>query len=115
MRAAQKRQRIERYWRSNELPPLQVGNSVMVNRNRRSNIYLVVVQEFNLRCRKYTIRLPSGLIVSRNRSDLRLRYPPDTVLTAGISEWSTYEEQFARNHSPLDLNTDEEDVQEIGH
>ena len=49
-----------------------------------------MVQEVNLKARKYLIRMSSGMLTVRNRRDLRKRYPPATVPKAGTSSWDPY-------------------------
>lgn len=47
-----------------------------------------MVQERNLKNRKYVIHLPSGLLTVRNCIALRRRFLPTTVPTTGTSKWS---------------------------
>ncbi|ESO94777.1 hypothetical protein LOTGIDRAFT_161028 [Lottia gigantea] len=70
-----------------ELPVLKIGDPVVVQ-NRQSKRWdkYGVIQERNLKVRKYVVRLSSGLITVRNRKDLRLRYPPKHQ-NGGTSLW----------------------------
>lgn len=88
---AQERQKADHYKRGTPLPPLSVGDPVLIQnkRSRRWDRY-GVIQERNLRIRKYTIRLPSGLITIRNRRDLRYRFTPNDVPRAGTSKWMPF-------------------------
>jgi ribonuclease HI len=92
---AMERQKADKYKPGHNLPPLKVGDAVIVqNRNTKRWDRYGVVQERNLNIRRYYIRLPSGMILVRNRRDIKKRYPPDNVPAAGTSLWSpmTYDD-----------------------
>jgi len=67
----------QRFETGKSLKPLKVGDPVVVqNRTSKRWDKYGVVQEVNVKTRKYMIRLQSGLMTVRNRIDLRRRYPP---------------------------------------
>lgn len=91
-RIARERQRVDAWYRPGKpLPPLKVGDPVLIqNRSNRRWDKVGIVQERNLNIRKYAVRLPSGMVTHRNRRDLRKRYPPDSVPTAGTKDWNPF-------------------------
>ena len=85
---AQERQKADQYRPGQPLPHLKVGDPVLLqNRSTKRWDRFGVVQERNVRIRKYAIRLASGLVTVRNRHDLRLRHPPPDVAPAGAKNW----------------------------
>ena len=75
---AKERQKADYYKKGRPIPPLAVGDPVSIQnpKTRRWDRY-GVIQERQLQTRKYTIRLSSGLITTRNRRHIVYRqlYP----------------------------------------
>lgn len=103
---AKQRQNQEFYRPGRPLPELKVGNPVVIqNRNNKKWDKYGIIQERNLKLRRYTVRLPSGMLTMRNRIDLRRRFPKQGE-GSGTSEWTP----FRNNQSDhQDDDSDDED------
>jgi len=77
---AEERQKMDKYRPGRPLPVLTVGTPVVVRKYG-------IVQERNVKARKYAVRLSSGMVSIRNRIDLRVRHPPPAV-HGGTNKWS---------------------------
>ena len=89
---AKERQRQDKYNPGKPLPVLKVGTPVVIqNRQTKRWDKFGVIQERNLSTRKYTIRLPSGMLTVRNRIVIKLRHPPPNVNEAGTSVWQPFQ------------------------
>ena len=96
---AAERQKMDGYRKGRSLQALEEGTAVVVqNRQTKKWDRYGIVQEANKNIRKYVIRMPSGMITSRNRRDIRVRYP-EKQCKGGTSQWNPI--------SPTDVTQEE--------